>query len=95
MYGRRHVLCPVAIRRLQREGLSLDEIRDRLDGLTAAELEALAAVPARVIPGDLDEVPPAPGPARRFAGAGGAPTRRSCRPNARRQPEGGRMNAPT
>jgi hypothetical protein len=65
VYGRRHVLCLVAVKRLQGQGLSLDEVGARLEGLTSTELEQLAAIPAGIIPADLDEVTSAPGPARR------------------------------
>lgn len=46
LYGRRHLLQLVAIRRLQAEqGLSLVEIRDRLGNLSERKLETIAQVP--------------------------------------------------
>src|SRR5215471_11847087 len=45
MYGRRHLLQLVAIKRLQARGLSLAEIQQRLVGLPNRRLEALAQVP--------------------------------------------------
>ena len=46
MYGRIHLTHLVAIKRLQGEGLSLDEIAARLAAMSPAEVEALAAIPA-------------------------------------------------
>ncbi|OBK55609.1 MerR family transcriptional regulator [Mycobacterium kubicae] len=63
-YGRTHVLRLVAVKRLQGQGLSLDEIAERLDALTAEELKSLAAIPAGVLPADLADVPGDPAPAR-------------------------------
>jgi DNA-binding transcriptional MerR regulator len=54
-YGRTHLLRLVAIKRLQGEGLSLDEIARRLDGLSPTELEALAAIPAAAMPAGLGD----------------------------------------
>src|SRR5438876_6270293 len=45
LYGRRHVLQLVTIKRWQGHGLSLSEIQQRLLGLSDAELERLARVP--------------------------------------------------
>src|SRR3954454_24575633 len=42
LYGRRHLLQLVAIKRLQARGLSLAEIQQRLVGLTDADLGRLA-----------------------------------------------------
>src|SRR5262245_220622 len=44
-YGRRHLLQPVAIKRLQARGLSLAELQTRLLGRTTGELEKLARIP--------------------------------------------------
>jgi DNA-binding transcriptional MerR regulator len=54
-YGRTHVLRLVAIKRLQGEGLSLDQIAQRLQELSPADLESLAAIPASVLPADLGD----------------------------------------
>src|SRR5262245_42574401 len=62
LYGRRHLLQLVAIKRLQARGLSLAEVQLQLVGLTDAALRQLARVPA-----DLPEppaAPPEPAPAR-------------------------------
>jgi DNA-binding transcriptional MerR regulator len=45
MYGRRHLLQLLAIKRLQTEGLTLQEIQERLQALTNARLEQIARVP--------------------------------------------------
>src|SRR5262249_3405794 len=45
LYGRRHLLQLVAIKRLQARGLSLAEIQERLVGLPNSRLEALAELP--------------------------------------------------
>ena len=45
-YGRRHLAQLVAIKRLQAEGRTLAEVQERLAGLTARGLSALAALPA-------------------------------------------------
>src|SRR5438128_10347013 len=52
LYGRRHLLQLVAIKRLQAHGLSLQEVQQRLLGLSERELEALAQLP------QLPERPP-------------------------------------
>jgi DNA-binding transcriptional MerR regulator len=46
LYGRRHLLQLVAIKRLQARGLSLAELQKQLLGLPDAELERLAQLPA-------------------------------------------------
>lgn len=46
LYGRRHLAQLVAIKRLQAEGRTLAEVQERLAGLTARGLSALAALPA-------------------------------------------------
>jgi DNA-binding transcriptional MerR regulator len=56
VYGRRHLLQLVAIKRLQGEGLSLDQIAERLAGLPDSDLEALAAVPGEAIPPELGDL---------------------------------------
>ena len=63
-YGRTHLIRLVAIKRLQGQGLSLDEIADRLAEMSPTEVEALAAVPAEAIPADLGDPDPTPQPAR-------------------------------
>lgn len=73
-YGRTHLVRLVAIKRLQGEGLSLDDIAARLDGMSAAQVEALAAIPADAMPADLGdpEPEPAPGSAPEQARAAGS-----------------------
>jgi hypothetical protein len=46
LYGRRHLLQLVAVKRLQARGLSLTEVQSRLVGLTDAALGRLAGLPA-------------------------------------------------
>ncbi|ORW76172.1 transcriptional regulator [Mycobacterium riyadhense] len=62
-FGRTHLLCLVAIKRLQGQGLSLDEIAERLDGMAPAEVESLAAIPHSAMPPDLGD-PDTPAPSR-------------------------------
>ncbi|PJE23868.1 MAG: transcriptional regulator [Mycobacterium sp.] len=64
IYGRTHLMRLVAIKRLQGEGLSLDEIAERLAGMSAAQVEALAAIPEGAVPAGLGDPEPAPEPAR-------------------------------
>jgi DNA-binding transcriptional MerR regulator len=52
LYGRRHLLQLVAIKRLQANGLSLHEVQQRLPGLSDRELEEIAQLP------ELPESPP-------------------------------------
>ncbi|KZS65148.1 MAG: MerR family transcriptional regulator [Mycobacterium pseudokansasii] len=59
-YGRTHLLRLVAVKRLQGKGLSLEEIGERLNSMSAAELASLAAIPAGVIPAELGDPEPAP-----------------------------------
>jgi DNA-binding transcriptional MerR regulator len=59
-YGRTHLLRLVAIKRLQGQGLSLDQIAERLEGMSPAELESLAAIPPSAMPADLGDPPTAP-----------------------------------
>ena len=58
VYGRRHLLQLVAIKRMQAQGLSLDEIADRLKVISPSELEDLAAVADEAIPRNLGDVDP-------------------------------------
>jgi len=51
LYGRRHLMQVVAIKRLQADGRSLAEIQSELAGITDRRLERVAALP--------DELPPA------------------------------------
>src|ERR1700759_2913704 len=60
VYGRSHLLRLVAIKRMQGEGMSLDEIAERLHALSPAEVESLAAIPPSAIPTDLGDPQPAP-----------------------------------
>ncbi|KAA1250475.1 MerR family transcriptional regulator [Mycobacterium simiae] len=57
-YGRTHLLRLVAVKRLQGQGLSLEEISKRLQSLSLAELESLAAIPAGVMPAGLGDPEP-------------------------------------
>ncbi len=59
-YGRTHLLRLVAIKRLQGNGLSLEQIAERLQAMSPAELEALAAIPSSAMPADLGDPPTAP-----------------------------------
>src|SRR4051812_49373360 len=63
LYGRRHLLQLVAIKRLQAQGRPLAELQTELLGRTNRQLEAIAQVP------ELGELPPpaseAPAPERR------------------------------
>lgn len=57
LYGRRHLLQLVAIKRLQLDGLSLSEVQERLAGATTGTLEVLARLPelpAEAADADLD-----------------------------------------
>jgi DNA-binding transcriptional MerR regulator len=56
VYARQHLLQLVAIKRLQGEGLSLDQIAERLAGLSDSDLGALAAVPGEAIPPELGDL---------------------------------------
>jgi DNA-binding transcriptional MerR regulator len=58
VYGRRHLLQLVAIKRLQGRGMGLDEIGERLFGISDADLERLAAVADGAMPANLGEVDP-------------------------------------
>lgn len=64
IYGRTHLVRLVAIKRLQGEGLSLEEIAERLAGMSAAQVEELAAIPDGAMPAGLGDPEPAPAPAR-------------------------------
>jgi hypothetical protein len=48
LYGRRHLLQLVAIKRLQGQGLSLGELQQRLLGLPNMALESVARLPANL-----------------------------------------------
>jgi DNA-binding transcriptional MerR regulator len=50
-YGRRHLLQLVAIKRLQRHGLTLNEIQQRLLAVSEKELETIARLPSAASPG--------------------------------------------
>src|SRR5262245_18184089 len=45
LYGRRHLLQLVAIKRLQAQGLTLQQVQERLLGLTDGDLERTARLP--------------------------------------------------
>jgi DNA-binding transcriptional MerR regulator len=59
VYGRRHLLQLVAIKRLQGQGMGLDEIAGRLLGISDSDLEELASVADEAMPANLGEVDPA------------------------------------
>src|SRR5262245_15362380 len=59
LYGPRHLLQLVAIKRLQAAGLSLREVQERLLGASDAELAAVARV-------SVEPSPPAPSESREF-----------------------------
>src|SRR6185312_16347809 len=61
-YGRSHLIRLVAVKRLQGQGLSLDEIAQRIAGMSQAELESLAAIPPSAMPADLGDPEPAAAP---------------------------------
>ena len=63
-YGRTHLVRLVAIKRLQGEGLSLDDISRRLEGMSAEEVELLAAIPDDAMPPGLGDPESAPEAAR-------------------------------
>lgn len=63
-YGRTHLLRLVAIKRLQGQGLSLDQIAERLEGMPVPEVESLAAIPPSAMPPDLDDPESTAGPSR-------------------------------
>lgn len=63
-YGRTHLVRLVAIKRLQGQGLSLDEIAERLAAMSSDQVEELAAIPDSAIPDGLGDPEPAPEPAR-------------------------------
>jgi DNA-binding transcriptional MerR regulator len=58
LYGHRHLLQIVALKRLQAKGHSLAELQHRLIGMTDAELAEVAKLPADGIPGATPEVLP-------------------------------------
>src|SRR6201995_2821093 len=62
LYGRRHLLQLVAIKRLQARGATLAELQQQLLGLTDAGLARLARLPADL---DLQGRPEPAGPSRR------------------------------
>ncbi|MHA7702382.1 MerR family transcriptional regulator [Mycobacterium sp. ML1] len=64
IYGRTHLVRLVAIKRLQGQGLSLDEISERLAAMSAAQAEELAAIPDSAIPAGLGDLEPALEPSR-------------------------------
>ncbi len=67
LYGRRHLLQLVAIKRLQLHGLTLAELQQRLVGLSNAELEELARLPPEVDIPSADAGQAGPEPANRRA----------------------------
>jgi MerR HTH family regulatory protein len=79
MYGPRHLLQLVAIKRLQAQGLSLVAIQAELAGATDAQLARVAQVPQAAAPAAAD-APPAPAPRRPTAALHGTPA--MARPSA-------------
>ncbi|WP_051798880.1 MerR family transcriptional regulator [Catenuloplanes japonicus] len=71
LYGTRHLLQIVAVKRRQAEGHSLAAIQAELAGATDAELAALARVPTDVLVGS--DTPPAAARPRFWATAPAAP----------------------
>jgi hypothetical protein len=69
MYGPRHLLQLVAIKRLQAQGLSLVAIQAELAGATDAQLARVAQLPE----GTGAATPPAPPPGRPVAALGATP----------------------
>ena len=67
LYGRKHLLQLVAIKRLQSEGLSLTQVQQRLSGMKKGELEALASI------GPQEAVDVESGDAERFEDVGSRP----------------------
>src|SRR4051794_40462102 len=65
LYGPRHLLQLVAIKRRQADGRALAEIQAELTGATDEELRAVARVPGGLL--EADAVAPAPAPARFWA----------------------------
>jgi DNA-binding transcriptional MerR regulator len=59
VYGRRHLLQLVAIKRLQGQGMGLDDIGERLLGISDSDLERLAAGAEEAVLANLGEVDPA------------------------------------
>ncbi len=68
MYGWRHLLQLVAVKRLQAEGATLSEIQHRLAGAPDVVLEAIARLPLGWQPSQL-EAPDQPAPDARRTGA--------------------------
>ncbi|MCO5165064.1 MAG: helix-turn-helix domain-containing protein [Planctomycetes bacterium] len=64
LYGERHLLQLVAIKRLQADGLSLTQVQERLAGLPEHELRALARVSATA-PSPARAAAPSPQPTAR------------------------------
>src|SRR4051812_5667343 len=66
LYGPRHLLQLVAVKRRQADGRSLAEIQSELTGATDAALAAIAEVPAELLdPAEGHPIPqPAPAPVR-------------------------------
>ncbi len=62
LYGRRHLLQVVAIKRLQASGLSLEQVQHRLLGLSASSLEKLALLPAELEKAGRSLISPADAP---------------------------------
>jgi DNA-binding transcriptional MerR regulator len=75
MYGPRHLLQLVAIKRLQARGLSLVSIQAELAGATDAQLARVARVPGAAAPPATPAPPPRPTAALRAAPAMARPLR--------------------
>jgi hypothetical protein len=74
LYGRRHLLQIVAVKRRQAQGRSLAEIQAELTGATDAELRPLARVPEELLEGNGPAADPLSGHARtRFWAAAAEP----------------------
>ena len=86
LYGRRHLMQLVAIKRLQARGLSLAELQQQLLGLPNGELEQLARLPADVEQAQVPSRPTAGARAEAFWSAAPAPLPASAAGDLHRSP---------
>jgi DNA-binding transcriptional MerR regulator len=75
LYGRRHLLQLVAVKRLQAEGLSLAAVQERLAGAPDEVLHRIAQLPPDLEPVPAAAPPPTARPAARFWTASARPAR--------------------
>ncbi|OBK95290.1 hypothetical protein A5645_13180 [Mycobacterium asiaticum] len=64
MYGPRHLLQVVAVKKLQAQGLPLAQIQAELAGVTEKTLHRIAGIPDELLTADPNHVKPAPTPRR-------------------------------